>query len=127
LFECAVCWEELTGKLSELERKIGTHDEQIQVIFEAIHKLMAPPEPKKRKIDFLVEEKPVRYGKRKAAVEAASVLASELNRMERLEPGQWIWGEVKWNAFNGAPVLSVRSQVEGKRLERLERLERLFS
>ena len=40
--------KELTGKLSELERKIGTHDQQIQVIFDAIRELMAPPTPKHR-------------------------------------------------------------------------------
>jgi hypothetical protein len=34
------------------------------VIFEAIRKLMVFPEPKKRKIGFLIEEKPARYGKR---------------------------------------------------------------
>jgi hypothetical protein len=56
--------KELTGKLSELERKIGTHDEQIQVIFEAIRELMTPPTPKRRKIGFLVEEKAVAYGRR---------------------------------------------------------------
>jgi hypothetical protein len=49
--------KELTRQLSELERKIGAHDEQIQVILEAIRRLMAPPEPKRRKIGFLVEEK----------------------------------------------------------------------
>jgi len=56
--------KELTGKLSELERKIGTHDEQIQVIFDAIRELMAPPTPKRRKIGFLVEEKAAAYGRR---------------------------------------------------------------
>ena len=56
--------KELTGKLSDLERKIGTHDEQIQAIFEAIRQLMTPPEPKKRKIGFLVRERAARYGAR---------------------------------------------------------------
>ena len=56
--------KELTRQLSELERKIGTHDEQIQVILEAIRQLMAPPEPKKRKIGFLVEEKAAVYRRR---------------------------------------------------------------
>jgi hypothetical protein len=56
--------KELTGKLSELERKIGTHNEQIQVIFEAIRELMAAPTPKRRKIGFLVEEKAAVYGRR---------------------------------------------------------------
>jgi hypothetical protein len=56
--------KELTGKLSELERKIGTHDEQIELIFDAIRQLMAPPTPKKRKIGFLVKERAARYGRR---------------------------------------------------------------
>jgi hypothetical protein len=56
--------KELTRQLSELERKIGAHDEQIQVILEAIRRLMAPPEPKKRKIGFLVEEKAAVYRRR---------------------------------------------------------------
>jgi hypothetical protein len=56
--------KELTGKLSESERKIGTHDEQIQVIFDAIRELMTPPTPKCRKIGFLSEENAVAYGRR---------------------------------------------------------------
>ena len=55
--------KELTDKLSDLERKIGTHNEQIQAIFEAIRQLMTPPEPKKRKIGFLVRERAARYGR----------------------------------------------------------------
>jgi len=35
--------KELAYKLTELERKIAKHDEDIQAIFIAIHKLMAPP------------------------------------------------------------------------------------
>jgi len=55
--------KELSGKLEDLERRIGTHDEQIQAIFEAIRQLMAPPEKMRRKIGFLVEEKAARYGR----------------------------------------------------------------
>src|SRR5262249_62377539 len=54
---------ELAQKLAELEHKIGTHDEQIQMVFEAIRQLMAPPEPNKRKIGFLVKERAARYGR----------------------------------------------------------------
>jgi len=36
-----------------LERKLESHDVHIQSLFEAIRQLMAPPEPKKRKIGFL--------------------------------------------------------------------------
>lgn len=35
--------KELAHKLSELERKIGKHDADIQAIFEAIRRLAAPP------------------------------------------------------------------------------------
>src|SRR5262249_17464518 len=54
---------ELAQKLAELEHKIGSHDEQIQIVFEAIRQLMAPPEPNKRKIGFLVKERAARYGR----------------------------------------------------------------
>jgi phage regulator Rha-like protein len=37
--------KELAQKPGELERKIGRHDEQIQIIFEASRQLMTPPEP----------------------------------------------------------------------------------
>lgn len=56
--------KELSQKLIDLERKIGAHDEQIQVIFEAIRQLMTAPEPKKRRIGFLVSERAARYGSR---------------------------------------------------------------
>jgi len=54
---------ELAQKLAELEHRIGTHDEQIQMVFEAIRQLMATPEPNKRKIGFLVKERAARYGR----------------------------------------------------------------
>jgi phage regulator Rha-like protein len=44
--------KELAHKLMALERKIGKHDEEIKVIFEAIHQLMMPPEKPKKKIGF---------------------------------------------------------------------------
>jgi hypothetical protein len=53
---------EMGQKLAQLERKIGAHDEQIRAIFNAIRQLMASPEPKKRKIGFLVKERAARYG-----------------------------------------------------------------
>ncbi|MBI4965289.1 MAG: ORF6N domain-containing protein [Desulfomonile tiedjei] len=44
---------ELASKLSELERKLGKHDEEIQIIFKVIKQLMAPPPEKpKRRIGF---------------------------------------------------------------------------
>lgn len=54
----------LARKLDALERQLETHDVHIQSLFEAIRQLMTPPEPKKRKIGVLVEERAARYGKR---------------------------------------------------------------
>jgi len=46
--------KELAHKLKELEGKVGKHDMEILMIFDAIRQLMAPPpEPPKRKIGFL--------------------------------------------------------------------------
>jgi len=56
--------KDLARKLDALERKFESHDVHIRSLFEAIRQLMAPPEPKKRRIGFLVEEKATRYGKR---------------------------------------------------------------
>jgi hypothetical protein len=48
--------KELACKLNELERKIEKHDGEIQAIFEAIRRLMAPPpERPKRRIGFRQE------------------------------------------------------------------------
>jgi len=52
---------QLARRLAALEKK---YDGQFKVVFEAIRQLMAPPEPKKRKIGFLVEERAARYGHR---------------------------------------------------------------
>jgi hypothetical protein len=49
--------KELAQKLTALEHKVGKHDEEIQLIFNAIRKLMEPPpveEKPKRKIGFHV-------------------------------------------------------------------------
>ena len=48
--------KELAHKLSELERKIENHDENIRTLFEAIHQLMTPPETPHREIGFHVKE-----------------------------------------------------------------------
>ena len=44
-------------------RKFESHDMHIRSLFEAIRQLMKPPEPKKRKIGFLVRERAARYGR----------------------------------------------------------------
>ena len=53
--------KELAHKLEQLERKTEKHDEEIKLIFDAIRQLMAPPEPKKRKIGFIVRERTAQY------------------------------------------------------------------
>jgi len=58
--------KELSQKLKEIEIKVGSHDEQINAIFEAINQLIAVPEKPKRRIGFGVEEPKYKYsGKRK--------------------------------------------------------------
>ncbi len=52
---------QLARKLADLEKK---YDAQFKVVFDAIRQLMTPPQPKKRKIGFLVEEKGAAYGGR---------------------------------------------------------------
>jgi hypothetical protein len=52
---------ELALKLKQLEMKIEKHDDEIHVIFEAIRKLMIPPEPPKKRIGFQVDEPKVKY------------------------------------------------------------------
>ena len=51
----------LARQLEALEEK---YDSQFKVVFDALRELMTPPEPKKRRIGFLVSERPARYGKR---------------------------------------------------------------
>jgi len=58
---------ELAKKFSELERRVGKHDEEIDAIFEAIRQLMAPPDRPRREIGFHVREKAPRYPARKRA------------------------------------------------------------
>ena len=48
--------KELAHKLTQLEKKIEKHDEEIKLIFDAIRQLMAPPVPKKKKIGFKREK-----------------------------------------------------------------------
>jgi hypothetical protein len=52
---------ELARKFSELENKVGKHDEEIAAIIDAIRQLMAPPEKPRREIGFHVREKTPRY------------------------------------------------------------------
>jgi hypothetical protein len=58
---------ELAQKFSELERRVGVHDDEIAAILEAIRQLMAPSEKPRREIGFHVREKAPRYRVRKRA------------------------------------------------------------
>jgi len=44
--------KELAQKLTELEKKIETHDVAIQALIDAIRQLMTPPKTKRRRIGF---------------------------------------------------------------------------
>jgi len=56
---------EFARKFSELEKRIGKHDEEITAIIEAIRQLMAPPKTPRRETGFHVREKAQRYRTRK--------------------------------------------------------------
>ena len=60
LREMIATHKDLARKLAALEKR---YDAQFKVVFDAIRELMAPPEPNKRKIGFLVKERVARYGK----------------------------------------------------------------
>ena len=65
LREILATHKQLARKLAELEERFGEHDEQIKVIFEAIHQLMTPPDTPPKKIGFEVSEGRVSYRKTK--------------------------------------------------------------
>jgi phage regulator Rha-like protein len=52
---------ELAQKFSELEQRVGKHDEEIAAILEAIRQLMASPEKPRREIGFHEVESAWRY------------------------------------------------------------------
>ncbi len=52
---------ELAQKFSDLERRVGKHDEEIAAIIDAIRQLMPPPVKPRREIGFHVREKAPRY------------------------------------------------------------------
>jgi phage regulator Rha-like protein len=56
LREILATHKDLARKLDDHERRLGEHDHQIQVVFEAIRQLMAPPPaPKRRRIGFVTD------------------------------------------------------------------------
>jgi ORF6N domain len=60
LRELMATHKDLVRRLNEMEKK---YDAQLRVVFDAIRELMAPPQPNKRKIGFLVKERAARYGR----------------------------------------------------------------
>jgi ORF6N domain-containing protein len=48
--------EELAQKLTELERRVESHDTHIRSLFDAIRQLMTVPEPKTKRIGFKTRE-----------------------------------------------------------------------
>ena len=63
LREMMATHKDLAKKLEALENK---YDSQFKVVFDAIRQMMTPPEPKKRKIGFLVKERAAKYGRLRA-------------------------------------------------------------
>ncbi len=58
---------ELAQKFSELEQRVGKHDQEIAAILEAIRQLISPPEKPRRGIGFHVRKRRPRYRLRKRA------------------------------------------------------------
>ena len=57
--------KELAYKLEQLETKMEKHDAEIHAIFDAIRRLMMPPEtPAKKRIGFVDEPRPCYQNKR---------------------------------------------------------------
>ncbi|MBI4489468.1 MAG: ORF6N domain-containing protein [Deltaproteobacteria bacterium] len=60
LREAVASHKDLARRLDQLEKK---YDAQFKVVFDAIRQLMSPPEPRKRKIGFIVKERAAKYGR----------------------------------------------------------------
>jgi len=58
---------ELARQFTELEKRVGKHDVEIDAIIDAIRQLMAPPAKPRREIGFHVREKAPRYRTRNHA------------------------------------------------------------
>jgi hypothetical protein len=61
LREIAFRSREISRRLEELEKGLGIHDEKINVILQALKKLMAPREGQRKKIGFKLKEKRAVY------------------------------------------------------------------
>ena len=53
--------KELASKMKRLEHKVDSHDQAITRLIDSMRQLLAPPDPKKRPIGFVIpDEKPVK-------------------------------------------------------------------
>ena len=52
LRQLVLAHKDLAGKLDQLERKVGSHDEAIKQLVAAIRQLMAPPDPPQNQMGF---------------------------------------------------------------------------
>jgi hypothetical protein len=59
---------ELAQTFAELERRVVTHDGQIQALFEAIRQLMTPTEEPRRQIGFHMKDEAVTYRVRRRSL-----------------------------------------------------------
>ena len=57
--------KQLAKKLQEIEDRLKDHDESIEIIFEAIRQMLAPPEKSRRPIGFEAKEPKTQYGRKK--------------------------------------------------------------
>ncbi len=55
--EMLLTHKDILLKLEQLERKVGDHNEDIQLIFEYLKQLLNPPQPPRRKIGFIQEDR----------------------------------------------------------------------
>jgi hypothetical protein len=97
--------EDLARKLDALERKLQSHDVHIRSLFEAIRQLMAPPEPKKRRIEFLVEERPPHTGEGSCR---QNLVAATRKHESRFQAG------IVLNDLNGGKRLNVLNCLNGR-------------
>ncbi|MBN2286578.1 MAG: ORF6N domain-containing protein, partial [Tissierellales bacterium] len=65
LIRMVISYDAVERKLRDIEDRLEGHDEKIEIIFEAIRQLMAPPEKKKNKIGFEISEGGIKYGSHK--------------------------------------------------------------
>jgi hypothetical protein len=68
--------KEIMIKLDELERKFTAHDSDIKRLFVTVRQLMAPPEPKTRKMAFWLEK-----GRRKSRRKRLNPEHDKINKM----------------------------------------------